>query len=207
MEDYKPNSHRFKEEQKIASTEKKVEKVVKGAVKTRKKNELRRFADGIISEDAGKVKSYIFMDVLLPAFKKLVSDIVTDGIDMILYGETGRSKKSSSSSNGSHYVSYSSYSSRDRDRERYSTERRRGGFDLDEIIFSSRRDAEDVLTRMEEILDRYPAVTVNDLYEMVDLVAPHTASRYGWTNISSAEVVPVRGGGYVIKFPRVMPLD
>lgn len=205
MEDYKPNSHRFKEEQKTASEEKKVEKVVKGGAKVRKRSELSKFTDNFISEDAGKVKSYIFMDVLLPALKKLVSDVVTDGIDMILYGETGRTKKSSSSSG--QYVSYSSYSSRDRDRSRYSSDSGRGRMNLDDIEFERKSDADNVLRQMDEIIDRYREVTVADLYDLAGLLAPHTANRYGWTNISSAEPVRTRHGTWVIKFPRALPID
>ena len=65
MQDYKPNSHRFREEQKqLAPVEKKkVEKVVKGSVKTKKKGNLSKISDVLISEDANNVKSYILMDV------------------------------------------------------------------------------------------------------------------------------------------------
>ena len=85
MEDYKPNSHRYKEAQKRAAAEdKKVEKVVTGTVKVKKKNEIGRLKDVFISEDVNNVKNYVLMDVLIPAVKKAISDIVTNGIDMIL---------------------------------------------------------------------------------------------------------------------------
>lgn len=74
-EPLKGNSHRSKEEQ--ASLEKKrVEKVVHGKVKTKKKSEMSKFKDVFISEDAANVKSYVFMDVLVPAIKKAIGDIV-----------------------------------------------------------------------------------------------------------------------------------
>ena len=88
MEEYKPNSHRSKEEA-ATSKEKKVEKVVHGAVKTRKKSGLEKAKGLFISDDAANLKSYVLMDVLISAFKKATSDIVTNGIEMILYGETG----------------------------------------------------------------------------------------------------------------------
>ena len=93
MEEYKPNSHRSKEERKESIPEKHVEKVISGTVKPKKKSEMQKFADVFISEDVNNVKSYIVMDVLVPAIKKAISDIVTNGIDMILYGEAGKSKK------------------------------------------------------------------------------------------------------------------
>lgn len=105
MEEYKPNSHKSKEERKESIPEKHVEKVISGTVKPKKKSEMQKFADVFISEDVNNVKSYIVMDVLVPAIKKAISDIVTNGIDMILYGEAGKSKKNSTASK----VSYQKY--------------------------------------------------------------------------------------------------
>lgn len=195
--DYKPNSHAYKNKKQ---EEKKIEKVVKGNVKTKKKSEARKFTDVFISEDAHNVKNYIFMDVLVPAIKKAISDIVTDGIDMILYGGTGSSKKKRDG-----YTSYRSYSSSDRkDRDRFAYNK---GFDLDDIIFESRVDAEDVREQMEEIIDNYGIVTVSDLYEMSDLPLPYTGNKYGWTSLRSSDIVRVRGGGYSIKLPRPKAID
>ena len=98
MTEYRSNSHLSKKtEASTPEGEKKIEKVVTGSVKTRD-NKGRKFADIFISEDASNVKSYIIMDVLVPAIKKAVSDIVTDGISMILYGGTGGNRSKGSSS-------------------------------------------------------------------------------------------------------------
>lgn len=104
MDDYRSNSHKAKAEAKEAA-EKKVDKVVTGNVKRKKKSEVSKFKDVFISEDVSNVKSYIFLDVLVPAIKKAVSDIVKDGVDMMLYGD-----KRGGSRGSSNYVSYRSYS-------------------------------------------------------------------------------------------------
>ena len=70
--DYKPNSNRFKEEQK--NKDKKIEKVVTGNVITKKKSKARKFTEELVSEDAKNVKSYVLGEVLIPAIKKLISD-------------------------------------------------------------------------------------------------------------------------------------
>ena len=111
MEEYKSNSDKSRQEQKL---EKKVEAVITGTAKTRKKGEMQKFADVFIAEDANNVKSYILMEVIIPAVKKAISDIVTTGIDMILYGEAGRSRKNGTASK----VSYRNYYERDSDRIR-----------------------------------------------------------------------------------------
>ena len=142
MEDYRPNSHRFKEEQKNLP-EKKVEKVVSGTVTTKKKS---KFADVFISEDIHNVKSYIIMDVLVPAVKDAIEDIITNGIRMILRGETAAQKPKS----GVNYISYNKYSGRD-DR-RYESTRTRSGYSYDDIKLESRGEVEQVLSHMDDLI-------------------------------------------------------
>ena len=204
MDDYMPKSHKFKEEQKATSIEKKkVEKVVTGVAKVKKKSEVSKLKDIFISEDASNVKSYIIMDVLVPAIKKAIADIVTNGIDMILYGETGHSKRSSSSSK----ISYRSYYDRRDDDRRYDRDRSlvKQGYDYDDVIIETRGEADAVISRMEEIIDMYGRVSVADLYDLVGITGNYTDNNYGWTNLASAEPIRVRDG-YVIKLPKAMPI-
>lgn len=201
-EEYKPNSHRYKEGKTEALTDrKKVEKVVHGRVRTKPKSGVSKITDVFISEDAANVKSYIVMDVLVPAVKKAISDIVRDGIDMILYGES-RGRKSSSASG---YVSYRDYSRSD-DRDRFWDSRSRSSYAHDDIILDSRGEAEEVLTRMDELIDTYGNVSVADLYDLVGKSSEYTDNKYGWTNIRNAEPIRVRDG-YMLKLPKVLPIN
>lgn len=203
MSDYKSNSHRSKEEKKEVVDDKKVPVVVSGKVKTKKKNDIRKFADVFISEDVTNVKSYVLMDVLVPAVKKAISDIVRDGIDMVLYGESGKRKNGSSSSS---YVSYRNYSDRRDDRRDRDDSRRKTRLDYEELIFESRGEAEAVREQMDDMIDRYGIVTIADMYDMADMSAPYTSNKYGWTNIRTAEPVRTRDG-YILKLPKAMPID
>lgn len=199
-EEYLPNSHRYKEGQKESLPEKKrVEKVIHGKVKVRPKSGLHKLTDVFISEDAANVKSYIVMDVLVPAVKKAISDIVRDGIDMILYGESkGRSSSSSS------YVSYRDYSRRDEDRFR-DRDRDRSGYNHDDIVLESRGEAEEVITRMDELIETYGVVSVADLYDLVGKTCEYTDNKYGWTNVRNAEPIRVRDG-WMLRLPKALPL-
>ena len=199
MEEYKSNSHASKEKEKN-SEEKKVEKIISGNARAKKKSEFSKFADVFVSEDAGNVKSYILMEVLVPAVKKAVSDIVTNGIDMLLYGETGVHKRNGASSK----VSYRSYY--DRSNRSSSSSRTRSGYSYDDIILDNRGEAEEVLSRMDEIVATYGTVSVADLYDLVGITGAYTDNKYGWTDIRSASVVRVRDG-YMIKLPRALPLN
>ena len=197
MEDYKSNSHKSKEEK----TEKKVEKIITGSVRSKKKSDVQKFADVFISEDIVNVKDYILMEVLVPALKKAVSDIVTNGIDMILYGETGKTKKRSTGSK----MSYRDYYDSDDRRSSYSQTSRKG-YSYDDIILDNRGEAEEVLIRMDELIDTYGIASVADLYDLVGISGDYTDNKYGWTSLRSAQVVRVKDG-YLLKLPRVLPLN
>lgn len=201
MENYQSNSDKSRQEQK---SEKKVEAVITGTAKTRKKDGVQKFADVFIAEDANNVKSYIMMEVIVPAVKKAISDIVTTGIDMILYGEAGRSRKNNSISK----VSYRNYYDRDSERVRAgSANTRRGGLDYDDILFDTRGDAEAVLDAMNDIISQYGTVSVSDFYDLARVPNDNfTMNRYGWTNIGGATAVRVRDG-YILKLPRAIPLN
>ena len=165
---------------------------------TRRRN---KFISNVISEEAGDVKNYIVMDVLIPAFKKTIVDVVENGIEMLM-GTTGRS--SSSRSKGSK-ISYTSYYDDDR-RSSRSGRRYDSTLDYDDIIFDTRGDAEVVLDSMFEVLDRYKVVTIADYYDLCGERCPHTANRYGWTDLSNASVVRIRDG-YTIRLPRALAID
>lgn len=202
MEDYKPNSHKFKESQQNSQNEQKVKKVVNGAVTTKKKSESGILKGAFITEDIRSVGSYILTDVVIPSIKNILSDTVSNGINMLLFGEAGRKRGSSSSK-----ISYSQYYS-DRNNAVTSPNRSLGrtGWDYDEITFETRGDAERVLTELDEAIDRFGVISVGDLYNAAGVTTENfTVNKYGWTNIRSAEVIRVRDG-YVIKMPKATPI-
>ena len=196
MTDYKANSHRSKETSEPVER-KKIEPIAKG--KTKKKSEVKKLTDVFVAEDVSSVKDYILMEVLLPAAKKAISDIVTNGIDMLLYGET-KSKDRKKDSR----VSYTNYY-RERDYDR-GTRTRVRGYDYDDIILDTRREAEEVLDRMDDLIDTYGMVSVADMYDLVGISGNYTDNKYGWTNLRNADVQRVRDG-YLLKLPKALPFD
>ena len=199
MNDIKPNSHKYKTEN---SEKKKIEPVVKSGAKLRKKNELQKVAGSLISEDAKSVKSYILMDVLVPAIKDAIEDIVTNGIRMLLRGDT--SARRSGPSGGISHISYNKAYDR---RDRSSLDRPRGVMDFDDLILPTRYEAEEVLRSLDDLIETYRIVSVADMYEAAGIRDfEYTARNYGWKDIRRAEVVHVRNG-YWLKMPNVSPID
>lgn len=206
--DYKPNSKKYKEEQaqKQEVDKKKVEKVIHGTAKVKKKSELRKFADNFISEDVDSVKTYVIRDVVIPSVIDLVEDIVVGGIRTLLRGDSGRRESRDRRYGGSpSYVNYTRYSDR-RDDRRSSDNQTRRGYGYDDVVVNSRADAEAVIEQMDGLLDTYGMVSVADLYDLVGMSSNYTDNNYGWTNIRNAEPVRLRDGGWMIKMPRAIPI-
>ena len=197
MDEYKSNSHKSRQNQNDDIPEKKVEKVVSGSVKSKKKNGLQKITNVFVPEDVDDVKSYIFEDIVVPAVK----DIILDAVRALL-GVNGTSRGRSSTSSK---ISYRKYYD-DRDRIDSAPTRTRTGYDYDDIILETRGEAEDVLERMEELIDMYQLVSVADFYDLVGVSGNYTDNKYGWTNVRKASVVRVRDG-YMIKLPKALPLN
>lgn len=193
---YEPNSHRSKQEESRVPTERKrVEKVVKGAVTKKKKT-----VGSKIAEDVSGVRDYLKKEVLIPSAKKLLVDLVKDGIEMLAYGSAGRRGERS-------VVDRVSYDKRyiRGDEPRYGAPRVTSKFDYDNIEFRSKDDADTVLRRLDEIIDTYGHARVSDLYDMIGESCDYTYNNYGWTNISTAKTLRT-GSGYVLDLPRALPL-
>ena len=185
---------------KAPVNEKRAEKVVHGKVKT-KKNEMRKLTNVFISEDASNVKNYIIMDVIVPAVKKALYDLVVGALDITLYGGRGNGKRPSADK-----VSYRDYNSISKSGDRsYGESRTTSGYSYDDIVVETRGEAEAVLSRMDEIMEEYEIVRVADLYDLVGITGDYTDNKYGWTNIRNASIVRVRDG-YKINMPRAIPI-
>lgn len=204
LTDYKSNSNKSKELEKKNQNERKIEKVVTGKVITKKKGLFQKVTDEFISEDVTNIKSYILGDVLIPAIKKAISDIVTNGIEMMLYGSTGRRNNNSYGGTVSYrnYASYNTGTSVTRRNDNYNF----NSYSYDDIILNTRGEAEEVLARMDELINTYGLVTVADLYDLVGISGNYTDNKYGWQNIRNASVQRVRDG-YMIKMPRAIPIE
>lgn len=208
-ETYLPNSHKYKAEQ-AASAEngekKKIEKVVSGKVKTRKKGFIRMLTDFVMSEDVQNVKDHIINDIAIPMIKDAVYGVVQDSISMILFGETRRKRGGSVGSRVS-YRDY--YDDRKRTDSRDEGYHRNRGFNIDDIVLDSRTDAEAVMDGLFETVDKYGIVTVGDLYDMVEKTAPYTANNYGWTKaaLERSKAPSREHDGYVLNLPKPRALE
>lgn len=200
-EEYKSNSHRSREKEHESHEpmpEKRTEKVVSGNVKQRKKSGLSVAGSVFLPGDVDSVKNYILMEVLVPSIKRAISDIVCNGINMLL-GEPARSSGAPGAK-----VNYRKYYQSEEKRD-YARPRSQAQYNYDDIVFETRGDAEEVLYRMEELLERFEVVSVADLFDMAGISCNYTDNKYGWTDLRNTRVERVRDG-YIINLPRATTL-
>ena len=200
-ENFPANSHVSKGEL-YNGNEKKVEKVISGNVVQKKKTLGQRMARTFFEDEGKSVWSYLLYDVLIPAAKSTISDMVSGGIEMLLFG-TAKGRRINNNQNKS-YVSYSSYYSKPTQQPKPSYGRARLNFD--DIILETRGEAEEVLSHLIELVENYGVASVADLYELVGITGSFTDNKYGWTNLSTASVSRVRDG-YLLNLPNATPID
>lgn len=174
----------------------------------RRKSLVEKITGSLINESSRGVGNYILNDVLIPAAKDTIRDMVSNGIEMALFGTTGGRGSSRRRETGSH-VSYNSYySGRERERDDRRPVRTRGGaVDLDEILFRHPHEAKDVLEEMCNTLEKYDQITVADYLELAGVDGgTHADRKWGWENLQKAYCAHVRGG-YTIVLPPPIELD
>jgi len=209
FKDYKPNSYKSKEEPtvpisplKVEVAEKKIEKIITGTATVKKKSELKKFAESFVNEDLANMKTYIISDVLIPTLKKAITDIVVNGIYMIIYPGGGGRYKSDYPSSKISYDKPSYMRSPEQSPPKVKT-----GFSYDDVLVDTLAEAKDIVVKMDEIMAYYKMVSVADLYDLAGVSCPHTYNNYGWTDIRSAEPVRVWDGRWAIKLPRPLPFN
>lgn len=207
--EYTPNSHKYKEEQKEKTAEKRVEKVITGTATTKKKSEVSKFVGKIFSvEDMNGIKEHIVDEVVAPCIRNTIYDLIVD-IASRAFGGRGRRGGSGGGYGGSR-VSYAQcYTSRNDSRPvggGSSAPTPRSRFDFDVISFPSRADAEVVLDQMNDCIARYGHVTVADMYDMAGLTQPYTSDKYGWMSLRGADIM-WSTDGFIIKLPKASPID
>lgn len=203
MPEYPDNSHSARERNQngTAPPAKKLEKVVNGGAKTRKKSEVKKLTSIFVPEDVENVKSYILMDVIVPGIKGAIADAMS----IILFGETGRIGGRRDKGSRRSYQMY--YDDRRDDRRDYARPRGTTGFDYDDIVFDTRGDADMVLEHLEEAIATYGLVSVADLYDLSGVTCrSYTANKYGWTDIRTAKVIRTRDG-YILQLPRTVQIN
>lgn len=207
-ENFPSNSFTKSAEDRKSEKKKNIQKVVKGEVKTRKKPLSSRIGEVFVKEDRGTVKEYLLFDVIIPSIKDTIVDLVTNGANMIFYGETRKrgSGRGSVARTGSK-ISYASYYKDQDDRPSRSRSHRDDITDIDDILFETRAEAQEVLNSLNDIIEEYGSASIADFYDLCGVTEQYTDHKYGWTNVSKASIESVRGGYFILVLPKARQIE
>ncbi len=120
-----------------------------------------------------------------------LKDIITDRITDVLFEDNRRS------AHKSYKVSY-----RDYYQERHSYYR------VDQCVFQTRKEAEEVLDNLLKLAKDYGLVRVSDYYDLCSVTSCAKDSNYGWAECAVSDMSVARcRDGYILKLPRAIPLN
>lgn len=192
--------------------EKVILKVVDGNVKRRKKPLGARFMETFFEgANLHDVIAYVARDILVPAAKEMVSDALRETIDRTIFGESRSGRRSGVGTRPSGIGGFVSYNrigatSPRREESRTISRRARAMHNFEEIILTTRGEADEVLEGMYQLFDRYKEVSVAELYQLVDVPGDYTDEEWGWTEkgngLRGARVHRLSANEYLLDLPQ-----
>lgn len=201
--DYPSNSNKNKEEP--SKPKKDIEKVISTEAIVQKKSVSEKFKNIFLGGEFKSSLRYISAEVLLPAFRNMIVDATTKGIERVIYGESTPKRPASSMQSRMSYNtpvdrSYSRFASPSQH-----TVSRNRRYDVSNIVLVSREEAETVLERLNDILQKYDVVSVADLHQLVGLPSTYIDNKWGWSSLRFADVRQIREG-FLLDLPPVEPI-
>lgn len=212
--DFPSNSNKQTAPVNAPIQEKNLTKITTGPVSKRKPTFTEKIRRVFLGGELQITAKYVATDVLLPAIKNLVVDATSKGIERVIYGEAAPRRRPQGPQQPR--VSYNSPINRGYQPQQY----QRGNLNnvvmlpdqppfggrgrktqaIGEIILSTRKEAEDVLERLNDLIDKFDVASVADLCEITGLPSSYTDNNWGWANLTFVKVRQIREG-FVIDFP------
>lgn len=199
----------------------KKEAVVSKVVKRQKKGLMERLVIGVLGPDGlPSIGRYLGHEVIMPAVKNIVVDMVTSGINMAMFGQETRGGQKPPTNYGGHSSNHWSKPPATNYANRYQSQspsfntppttyatpapRRAGGNFVDEYIIADRNEALMALDSLIGTAREYGSVAVADYLDLIGIEAQFTDNTYGWTHevLQQAAVAPTREG-FILKLPPV----
>jgi hypothetical protein len=174
-----------------------------------RKNVFDKFKENFIKQDISVVKGKLVDDVIIPSIKKIVSDTISNGIDMILYGEVqGRGGRPNGGTFSNVMFPYNSIYDNKGKGGKVKPQQNQGSdnsqvYEYGKIVVGSMEQAKAIIRQLKEMKDIYGNVRVADLYDLGGLAPNSNDNRYGWTDVSSITFRMLSDGRYLIVTPPV----
>lgn len=76
-----------------------------------------------------------------------------------------------------------------------------------DVVFDTRAEAEEVLSKLIEYIQEYKVTSVADFMELIGKTGSFKENNYGWTDLTKASVKIIKGGKYIIDLPKAVVLE
>lgn len=214
MEEFPGNSRKAgKSEPRSEPDNKRVEEAVTTAKIGKRRVGLgRRLKQTFIVGDARSTTEYVVGEVVIPAIRDMLFEMVESGFRRMIYGNSNRPGGGAPSGYSSvGHVAYNRMSQPSTSHPAMTSSptvsrQSRARHSFQELVIPSREDANEVLDRMYDIMSRYGSVSIADLYELTGVQSSHTDIKWGWTELRGAKAVRLRQGGFLLDLPEPKPL-
>lgn len=177
--------------------------VISGAAIERKEPLRKKFLQAYAGDSAQSVGQHLLMDVIVPSTKNLISDLVTQGINRLLYGSSRPAQGVNSNIASRGYGKF--FNGAVQPQAQQVSNQPAGPISpvqqFGEIILQSRSDAEAVLDELRSLIEAYGNAKVANLYSLVGMTGKFTDQSVGWKNLSRASIIQIREG-YLLDLPR-----
>lgn len=172
-------------------------KVIGNNFVEKKKNKAQKVAETFLGGDVKDVMTCIVCDVIIPTGKDLLHDIVTKGMDRLIYGNDAPTRGARPSRR--EFTSYGQYYSNRQSSQRgfrELTQRERDTHEFSNFIAPSRDQADEVLTYLTELIERKGQATVGDFLHAIGKgsQATFTDEKWGWRSMARAQIRQIREG-------------
>lgn len=214
MNEFPNNSSRSQRDPEVSQEEVHIDSIVSDGVGVSKPSRLKRLRRSFIAGDASSVGEHVLWNLLLPAAKDAVSDMGSTFIDMMIYGEKrGRLPRQGTPTQGlgsTSRINYGGVSTgtpgsrlvlAPNQVPQAPNDNTQGRFSPNDITVPTRAQAEAIIAKMFEVLEKYNVVTVANLYSMVGISPDYMDSKWGWNNLDSANIKRLRSGAMLLELP------
>lgn len=219
-----PNQTTVEPDKEVEEVEReKIEPVVKGGVKQKKKGLLERLVVGMIGPDGlPRIGDHILHNIVIPTVMNTAKTSLKTGIDMMFspdqpptqyyggtpvnpytqYHTTPQPAKNVYSSRQNAYTPPSGVGT-----GRASLGQSRYNNRVDDYAIPYYEDALEVLARIRELANQYGAVSVSDYYDLIGVDTQYTHSLYGWRpeDLLTVNIRDVRDG-FLLVLPPVVEI-
>lgn len=174
--------------------------------KLKKESFWSKLKKAFFGEDVENVGEYMFFDVGIPALKATISDMIGNGIEVLLFGESRGRRDRRDRSN-----SYASMYRSDRDRRDNSRDRRDDDRDPSyrDVYFETKSDAEDFIAEVYDYVKDYGRISVAVYMSIAGMTSTKWKDDHvGWYKEDVGGLCSVRTRyGYEIDIPRPQKID